>query len=88
MNRWKNAKLEDLWALADAADTHALDEHKCSPNGYMRHAIDVLRASCPPPRTKAEVAAEALALLREHAVTGYGTIGDKLRALAKEPTSD
>jgi hypothetical protein len=84
-SRWARASREQLEALATETDA----------TGFRFKALDALRASCPPLRTEAEVAAEALAILRDFANDGQpGTLtylhgdtrGDRLRALAKEPT--
>lgn len=87
-SRWAQASREDLEALAEAyhlAPRVASDE--CC--AVLRR----LRASCPPLRTEAEVAAEALAILRNQprhptATLGDSATADRLRVLAKEPTRD
>ncbi len=86
-SRWARASRADLEALAEACD-------RANPDAISIGTSDVLarlRASCPPLRTEAEVAAEALAILRESAgeclASGYrASAADRLRALAKEPT--
>ena len=80
MSRWKNASHEELEALATEVD--AL--------GFKFKALDALRASCPPLRTEAEVAAEALKLLKKKAKgeIDLDAFLINARALAKEPTRD
>ena len=84
-SRWANASREELEALA-----HASEGASTSGDWSDWHAqMTRLRASCPPLRAEAEVAAEALAKIRrlladdaEHWDTA------SLRALAKEQTRD
>jgi len=81
-SRWANGKLEDFYALADAT------EHSCCElsNGTIR-AMAKLRASCPPLRTRAEVAEEALKTIQDtEAWFADSRVGRKLSALAEEPT--
>jgi hypothetical protein len=86
-SRWARASREDLEALAEAAASPSVD-----PNPFYI-ALARLRDSCPPLRTEAEVAAEAMAILRSYAGLAYpnatlgdSAVADRLRALAKEPT--
>jgi hypothetical protein len=79
-SRWANASREDLEALAEHCDQHSQEPWKL---------LDRLRASCPPLRTESEVAAEALAILRQWNGTWMGyDDAVRLRVLAKEPTRD
>ncbi len=81
-SRWANASREDLEALADATE-----RSKCDLSYATCKVLDRLRASCPPLRTEAEVAAEALAILQANADFPLcGPVVARLRALAKEPT--
>lgn len=82
MSRWSRASREDLEALAE--HTH---NSMCELSNGVFAAIERLRASCPPLRTEAEVAAEALAILRRllaDDAVHWDTA--EIRALAKEPT--
>jgi hypothetical protein len=88
-SRWARASREDLEALAEALDNQ--EGGRLSP--LAERALGALRASCPPLRTEAEVAAEALAILQQE--TGLTNDGNRvlshsaaarLAALAKEPT--
>jgi hypothetical protein len=81
-SRWANASREKLEAFAESYDAWG-GNHQA-----VRAAWLALCAECPPLRTEAEVAAEALAVLREVANRGAPTAEQnaRLRALAKEVT--
>jgi len=81
VSRWARASREGLEALAEECDK--ADRNEPHARGAR---LDDLRASCPPLRTEAEVAAEALAILRQDVRLDVETWLHRLRALAKEPT--
>jgi hypothetical protein len=79
-SRWARASREELEELAEFVNRY-WGACKTCPQ------LEALRASCPPLRTEAEVAAEALAVLRDPNARFADTdVGRRLRALAKEPT--
>ncbi len=80
-SRWAQAKPEDLYALADATDASL-----CELSTVTVRVMEKLRASCPPLRTEAEVAAEALRLIREYVSGNNPFPHSEVYSLAKEPT--
>jgi hypothetical protein len=78
-SRWARASREDLEALAEYCDTYTLGEWEL---------LSRLRASCPPLRTEAEVAAERLRNLEAYVADEISGLElcRRDRALAKEPT--
>jgi hypothetical protein len=83
VSRWARASREKLEALATATDAS-----RCLLSSDTEAAMAALRASCPPLRTEAEVAAEALKILRDYAIPETDFVTRRLRALTKEPTRD
>lgn len=83
-SRWANASREDLEALAEAT----ANEINGVRSFAIRWALARLLASCPPLRTRAEVAEEALKLLKKKAKgeIDLDAFLINARALAKEPT--
>ena len=83
MSRWARASREDLESLAEQCDQAG---RGAISYGALK-VLECLRASCPPLRAEAEVAAEALAVLRVLKDRPLTTAEySKLCALAKEPT--
>ena len=81
-SRWARASREDLEALAAV-----IDSSFCEISNGTILVLERLRASCPPLRTEAEVAAEALAVLRAGAAVNAPLHQfERLCARAKEPT--
>ncbi len=89
-SRWVRASREDLEALIDAINVYDVrDRPFIEWDPRIEAPLRRLQHSCPPLRTEAEVAAEALVLWRRYHSATPGEVGQILsesRALAKEPT--
>lgn len=84
MSRFENAPHELMVKLAEAVD--AADKWYGTASPEVISAIESIRKACPELRTEAEVAAEALAILRACKDYDELTKGEwaTLRALGKE----